>query len=131
LFDFLVRLCQDTNLTKTLLRLADAQSLHRAIPYESAVNESSESGFGFDEGFEVDERPFATRSKRNDTPQAIIEKVESEDGARGQMALNLFLGGRISRSELSILAPSTKDCPSGGTTECSPSRALFPRIALD
>jgi hypothetical protein len=110
LFDFMLRLCKETHLVKKLAFLARPRCLHYAMPYEPGENESSDSDFGFNDEMEVPKK----KAKSEETPEAVISKVSEVDGKRGQLALNLFLGGLISRDELSAIAPSTKGMAIGG-----------------
>jgi hypothetical protein len=114
LFKFLLTLCKDSNLTKNLLKLAQPTALHYSVPYQAEQNESTDNDFGFTNS--SDDEVMSHRPKTDETPLSVVQQFHT---VRDQWALNLFLGGLISRSDLSLVVPCARqmrlDCDAVGS----------------
>jgi hypothetical protein len=71
----------------------------------------SDDDLDFDEDSDTGVRPQKKSAKIPATPVAIVQSVTASGGSRADLSLSLFLGGVISRPDLTSLVPSTKDLP--------------------
>jgi hypothetical protein len=108
LFNFLLSVLNDGQLTRRVLALSEAKCLHFSVPYKPARGESEDDSF-FAEDSDAAVRVVKKQVPR--TPIEIVRFVSKVAGLKGDMALSLFLGGVISRKVLTILVPETEDLP--------------------
>lgn len=98
LFSFFLKLTNNQNLLKNLLKYLDDKAIHSLLPY--IPNEDSDSDFSFDEISDIDP-DLQPRMRINESVSEILSKCDE----KSDIALNLFLNGIIDREDLLLVSP--------------------------